>query len=1295
MTMRGSSPRARQPVTIDVRSFGWERAVVATLRHSTLAFGAIDAVPLKELRDIGTRDRLSLTGQFAAHLALLQFAGVADGEFDAAEWAVTQKRGADCRLVRVSGRRSSSDVPTLTIVQQFSSFVRTPALDVLRRSSARAEAVYCEVDARLRSDAAADLRWFRAAAVGQVASPGRDVMRSILTASSGRFRFDDPECVASLRAASDEVVLIGDAASPLARYSGIDALRPVVADLDAMNPNEIVESVIKLDRRLVFVVVAHELLDPASRKVIELLQASDAGVWIDSEGDGIELPETAWFIVSPRVTARQELAARVRDIPRELRPAKFRQFVDSPCFARYLTDGTVPSPQMAAPTAAIREPSRSFLAAVALLGTSCSIDLARRFLANFSPSANLRELVFDGVSAIEGDQFRFTSEDMRNAVLEHIPATSRGPLSKNAAEMLAREGHPIDAALLFLESGDASRCVALLESVAFASHDEALRVLGTIRADVLSPALARRLVEALIACGRYRDARELTRFVPEPDAFLAQIERRTGDYASALTRATSDLLRAELLALLGRTGEAEAVYRDFRPQSNDERLLHGYQRAVLALDRGASPDRSWLDIESPLRAHCAARFATADALAQHDVERALAASQEAIATARTMAERIDATLDHVFALFTAGRWPEARANALDALLIVDETQGDRAAGGILFLLALLAADDGQWAHATHLVERLRQFYSDVHDENRLLELDLIAATIELSRGRFDSALAAADSVLASRVSAQIREAAALIRDEVVLLTDRSDAPAARGDTANVELTDRFLLLRRSGDILRPFVRHVCDWERNGAPVPVPETGSDRLMLMRAAIRKNDRALATRIATEMSVTLDDSIHATDAASRFLRIAATREFPFAQHDFAPARWRFATRNRLGQWSEIGSMAPLAASELDQASGEDWIACGDHELLFIQGLKGWPAESREAVAAMFRTRAENYRLRRIVEQEESSPAREPQPVEGIVGQSPAIHDICDLIGRIAKRDVPVCILGESGTGKELIARAIHRQSSRRHKPFTTINCAALPENLIESELFGTARGAFTGADRDRAGLIETTDGGTLFLDEVGEMPLAAQAKLLRFLQEGEFRRVGETPMRSADVRVVTATNRKLETAVESGRFREDLYYRIRGVEVILPPLRDRASDIPLLASHFLAREREKHRGGPHRLSPDAEAVFASYHWPGNIRELQNAIRAAHAIAADAKEIDLEHLPDSLQRVKVARKTAGSYQDAVVRFRRDLIEKSLAQANGNQNQAAQMLKISRQALAYQIRELGILVTPPKRPRV
>jgi transcriptional regulator with PAS, ATPase and Fis domain len=308
-------------------------------------------------------------------------------------------------------------------------------------------------------------------------------------------------------------------------------------------------------------------------------------------------------------------------------------------------------------------------------------------------------------------------------------------------------------------------------------------------------------------------------------------------------------------------------------------------------------------------------------------------------------------------------------------------------------------------------------------------------------------------------------------------------------------------------------------------------------------------------------------------------------------------------------------------------------------------------------------------------------------MIGDSAPIREVISRIALVGRRDVPVCILGESGTGKELAARAIHASSPRRGKTFTAVNCAALPENLIESELFGNVRAAFTGADRDRVGLIETTDGGTLFLDEIGEMPLAAQAKLLRFLQDGEFRRVGEATNRSSDVRIVTATNRKLDDAVEEGRFREDLYYRVRGVEVSLPPVRERGDDILLLARAFLATEREKHRGGPSLLSQEVESLFLAYPWPGNVRELQNTIRGAHAMAGEAKEIALEHLPERLRTASVPRAASGSYQDAVIRFKRDLIENALVQSKGNQNRAASILKISRQALGYQIRELGILV--------
>jgi len=690
-----------------------------------------------------------------------------------------------------------------------------------------------------------------------------------------------------------------------------------------------------------------------------------------------------------------------------------------------------------------------------------------------------------------------------------------------------------------------------------------------------------------------------------------------------------------------------------------------------------------------------------------DLDSALAAARTAADEARNVPEKIDAALDLVFVFFCRGQWSDARAAALDALLPIDETQGDRAAGGILFLLAYLAADDGQCGHSTHLVERLRRFYGAARDEKRLAELEMLAAQIELAGGRFEEARRAAEAVLSRDMPEQIREAAALVADEIDWIEQRATPLRSTGSTPNAGLTDRHILLRARrglphGRPSDPFVASLLVWEAHGGTPPEAPNGWQQRMLFRAAAGRRRSDVAEALGRELNLTPTAATQTSDAELRILRTASAAAYPFGKDDFGAVRWRYATRNRLGQWHEIGSMAPRSAADLDRNLArpeKDWTACSDRELLYVEGLNGWSSDSRTALASLFRIRAEHHRLQRLVEEEPASAPHES--TDGIVGESAPIRDLGGLIPRVAGRDVPVCVLGESGTGKELVARAIHRQSGRRHKPFTAINCAALPENLIESELFGHTRGAFTGAERDRAGLIETTDGGTLFLDEIGEMPLLAQAKLLRFLQDGEFRRVGDPAGRSADVRIIAATNRKLEAAVEEGRFREDLYYRIRGIEIVVPPLRDRGGDVALLAAHFLAAERQKHRGGASRLSAEAEAAFASYHWPGNVRELQNTVRAAHLLAGEAKEIELEHLPEPLRRLAAVRAPIGSYQDAVARFRRDLIERSLSQAKGNQNRAAAMLNISRQALAYQIRELGILVnaekdvTSPKRPRV
>jgi DNA-binding NtrC family response regulator len=1254
MAMRAAT-RRRESLAVSPASFAWDRAVVATLRHSTVPWREeLQASPLAET-ELGARDRLSLLAQFTAHQALLQFAGISDGGCDLADWAVVQKRSSDCRLIRVAARACEADQvpPALTIAQQFAEAIDAPPVDVLAQSWARAETIYLEALRMLAGDAAADLRWAREAALGEVRAPGVEGLRALLSARGGRFSCSDPLLAETLQAAGLRTVRLGGSGLP-SRYGALEALADLVGPVDGLAECEVAERAAeRLVRQPAVVLIApRATFDPPSWHVVELL-AKFEPVRLVFTGGEQPLPEARFFVAAPTLAARRGLDVCLGAMPAERRRA-FVERIDPLAFA---IRGDLPpvEPQLA-------EPLRSYVGALALLGRQVPRQLAASFLQRFFFEQPLETLAIDGITSLDADAIAFASEAVREQAAGAIPLASKAALCRLAAEVADAPR----AAVLLLEAGDVARAAELLADV-----DDLLTVLPYTPHALLAvdATLAVRYAAALVDAGRYRDARDVAPLLPdaERELVLARCERRTGDYAPALARVErlegleAALVRAELLAITGRAREASELLATL--DVRDARVA--YARALLALELGDACDA----VELP--PYLAARLATYREPRLEHVERALL-------HARTAIERADALLDRVYVLFSAGRWDEARAAAIEALAEMDDTQGDRAAGGFLYFLAYLAADDGQWAHAEQRLARLRHFYGNRADTLRLAELELLAAHLDFSRGRFEPARRAATKVVAQPLRPQIVEAAALILDEIAII-EGSDAPRrSRGDSGNVELDARYAALQTYFD----------------GPLPEARTRSEKLKRFRVALARRS-PLANALATELGIEME--VRAAGAADLpILRGFAIAEFPFLPHDLPGVRWRLASRNRLGQWNQLGTEAALEPAELEAIGGSgraDWIGLSDRELLFVDGSARWPVESRDAIAAIVRTKAENHRLRRLVEQEEGvRPAKETQAIDGIIGESAAMRDVFALVPRVARRDVAVCVLGESGTGKELIARAIHRHSSRRARTFTPVNCASLPENLIESELFGHVRGAFTGADRDRPGLIETTDGGTLFLDEIGEMPLAAQAKLLRFLQEGEFRRVGDTANRTADVRIVSATNRKLEAAVEEGRFREDLYYRIRGVEVLLPPLRDRPSDVPLLAAHFLGAERAKHRGGATKLSPDVEAIFGSYGWPGNVRELQNAIRAAHAMAGDAKEIDLEHLPERLRNVRAPRARASSYQDEVARFRRELIERSLAQVQGNQNRAAALLNISRQALAYQIRELGILVGKPSR---
>lgn len=252
------------------------------------------------------------------------------------------------------------------------------------------------------------------------------------------------------------------------------------------------------------------------------------------------------------------------------------------------------------------------------------------------------------------------------------------------------------------------------------------------------------------------------------------------------------------------------------------------------------------------------------------------------------------------------------------------------------------------------------------------------------------------------------------------------------------------------------------------------------------------------------------------------------------------------------------------------------------------------------------------RVAEENSAGVAAEPPSDDLIIGRSPAMQDVYKLIGRVARADAPVLITGESGVGKEVVSNAIHKFSRRSKEEYVAINCAAIPSNLLESELFGHEKGAFTGAVSQRVGRFEQCDNGTLFLDEIGDMPLEVQSKLLRVLQSGEFSRVGGNTTLHSDVRILAATNKRLEEEVENGTFREDLFYRLNVVRIHIPPLRRRVEDVSQLAEHFLRRQTEKGKSRPMKFSTDAIGVLEGYHWPGNVRELENLVERACVLAS-----------------------------------------------------------------------------------
>ncbi|MGE4559395.1 MAG: sigma 54-interacting transcriptional regulator [Desulfobulbus sp.] len=380
-------------------------------------------------------------------------------------------------------------------------------------------------------------------------------------------------------------------------------------------------------------------------------------------------------------------------------------------------------------------------------------------------------------------------------------------------------------------------------------------------------------------------------------------------------------------------------------------------------------------------------------------------------------------------------------------------------------------------------------------------------------------------------------------------------------------------------------------------------------------------------------------------------------------------------------LAAQQSIGALSIDREYSESFGVQSENDLRFLTVVSGLIAETVQRIQRVNEEkealRQENSKLRR----ELSAKNR----IEEIIGNSSRMQEVFDMVHRVADSNATVLLRGESGTGKTLVAKALHHNSSRSGGPFVVVNCSALPETLLESELFGHEKGAFTGATEAKKGRFELAEGGTLFLDEIGEISPAVQVKLLNVIQERTFQRLGSTKTIKTDIRLVAATNRDLEKAVKEMAFREDLYYRLNVFPVYLPPLRERRTDILLLAEYFLDKYAKENSKEIKRITTPAIDLLVQYHWPGNVRELQNCMERA-VLICDGNAIKSIHLPPSLQSSDSIHSSKPlSLATAVENFERELIIEALKKNNGNQTKAAKSLETSLRIINYKIHSYGI----------
>ncbi len=632
-------------------------------------------------------------------------------------------------------------------------------------------------------------------------------------------------------------------------------------------------------------------------------------------------------------------------------------------------------------------------------------------------------------------------------------------------------------------------------------------------------------------------------------------------------------------------------------------------------------------------------------------------------------------------------------------------------------LAEIRIRTGRFAGVSETIENLRREGLMAGSAPAVVEARLLDARLFLSLGRWDSALESCETALENLRgrrtgwrqlrSLRLLSARALIQlgrveEAAEELSEALERPLAVWTPAEVDDLSPLLLLAGLRDEARAVAvgaaqeglwdaigekrsPNAADWRRVEAqgPFGAALTVHDLVCLDVETVPADLVASAARVLS--AVGAEPLVQRVDGARigpwRALRLFLATPDPDADAYRILMAAAGHPEARLAVHGSAGGFGALDANGevlLQGPGGSDRFAVDAAAGRLVLSAKGIDEPAR-ALAAAVATRLPASARRRRGASELAEPRR--AAATGMVGKSKALLDVQARIEKYAAHDLPVLILGESGTGKELLARQLHRSSARASRPWLAVNCAALPDGLVPSDLFGHRRGAFTGADSDRVGVFESADGGIVFLDEIGELPWAAQGMLLRLLQEGEMRRVGESRTRRLDFRLVSATHKDLAAMVKAGEFRQDLYYRLRVAYVEAPPLRDREGDVMLLAHHFL--ETSGASGEDLKFSDEARARIRNYSWPGNVRELKNAIDGAVALA-EGPEISVDMLGLPEEPAEPAAPRQSGYHWKMEQYRRRLIGKALEESGGNQARAARALGISRQALSYLVRKLN-----------